>query len=196
MLIVTGHGKVHTNTTRTYQKHSRKQWQCNYHQCQLGHVTPGTALLISVCILMLPMVELTTEHVQLAITYHMNSINQWYAHQHHVNISHTPLVLPSLGNVLPSLSNVLPAIVLQNSVVSLNISSLSYTSSRSSIRHIPPNLDLSDLGRSVMGVVSALLLLLSGDIETNPGPLGEFLYYGFHFIITSLQGHSKLTCIY
>ena len=33
---------------------------------------------------------------------------------------------------------------------------------------------LSSLGRSTVGVVLALLLLLSGDIETNPGPVGEF----------------------
>ena len=26
-----------------------------------------------------------------------------------------------------------------------------------------------------MGVVVVLLLLLSGDVETNPGPVGEFL---------------------
>ena len=173
--MATGHRKVHTNTTRTYRKHSRKQSQRNYHlhQCQLGHVNPGTALLISVCILMLPMVQLSTEHVQLAITYQVNPFNQWYAHQHHLNISHTPLVLPG------SLGNVLPAIVLQNSVVSLNISCPSYyTSFHSSVPHTPSSLHfnlLSDLGRSVVGVVLALLMLLSGDIETNPGPLGEYL---------------------
>ena len=170
MLIASGHRKVQTNTMKVYQKHSRKHY--NYHQCQLLHVTPGNALLISVCILMLPMVQLSTEHVQLAITCHVNPINQWYTHQHHMNISHTPLVLPSL-------SDLLPAIVLQNDVVRLNISCPSYNSSCSSIHHIPPSLHLNlltSLGRSVVAVVLALLLLLSGDIETNPGPLGECLF--------------------
>ena len=161
MLIATGHRKVQTNTMKAYQKHSRKQY--NHHQCQLGRVTPGNALLISMCLLMLPMVKLSTKHVQLAITYHMIPINQ-----HHLNISHTPLVLPSL-------SNLLPAIVLQNSVVRLNICCPSYTSPPSSIfDSLHLNL-LSSLVRSVVAVVLALLLLLSGDIETNPGPVGECL---------------------
>ena len=167
MLIATGDRKVQTDTMKAYRKHTRKQY--NNHQCQLGRVTPGNALLISVCILMLPMVQLSAEHVQLATKYHVNPINQWYVHQHHLNISNTPLVLPSLGNVLP-------AIVLQNDVVRLNISCPSYTSSHSSIHHNPPSLHLNllhDLGRSVVAVVLTLLLLLSGDIETNPGPFGE-----------------------
>ena len=166
MLNATGHRKVQTDTMKAYRKHNRKQY--NYHQCQLGRVTPGNALLISVCLLMLPMVQLSAEK---ATTYHVNPINQCYVHGHRVNISHTPLVLPSLGNVLP-------AIVLQNSVVRLNISCPSCASSCSSIHHIPPSLHLnllSDLGRSAVGVVLALLLLLSGDIETNPGPVGECL---------------------
>ena len=33
----------------------------------------------------------------------------------------------------------------------------------------------SGLGRMVVLVVVILLLLMSGDIEMNPGPLGEFL---------------------
>ena len=121
---------------------------------------------------MLPMVQLSAEHVQLAITYQVTPINQWYVH---MNINYTPLVLPA------SHSNVLPAIVLQNSVVSLNIGCPSYNLSCSSIHHIPLSLQLnllSDLGRSVVtvAVVLALLMLLSGDIETNPGPLGEYLF--------------------
>ena len=167
MLIASGHRKVQTNTMKAYQKHSRKQY--NYHQCQLGRVTPGNALLISVCSLMLPIVQLLAEK---ATTYHVNPINQWYVHGHHLNIGHTLLVLPSLVNVLP-------AIVLQNSVVRLNISCPSYNSSCSSTHHIPPSLHLnllSNLGRRVVVVVVlALLLLLSGDIETNPGPVGECL---------------------
>ena len=152
---------------KAYRKHNRNQCLYSYHQCQLGHVTPGSAFLISMCILMLPMVQLSAEQ---ATKYHVQSpINQWYAHQHHhMNISHTPLVLPSL-------SNVLPAMVLLNSVVRLNISCPSYTPFHSSICHCLHLNLLSSLGRGVVAVVLALLLLLSGDIETNPGPLGEFL---------------------
>ena len=34
----------------------------------------------------------------------------------------------------------------------------------------------SGLGRMVVGVI-LLLLVLSGDVERNPGPVGEFLVY-------------------
>ena len=146
---------------KAYRKHSQKQW---YYRCQMGHVTPENALLVSMCILMLPMVQLSAEHVQLANKYHMNHTNQWYVNRHHMNVSHTSLVLPSL-------SNVLPAIALQNSVVRLNSSCSSYTSSHFIVCHIFPSLYLNLLGRIVVAV--ALLLLLSGDIETNPGPVGE-----------------------
>ena len=37
----------------------------------------------------------------------------------------------------------------------------------------------SGLGRMVVGVI-LLLLVLSGDIETNPGPVGEFLVYAVY----------------
>ena len=160
MLITTGHRKVQTDTTKAY----RKQRRFVYHNCELCHVTPGNALVIAVCILMLPIVRLTAEHAQLATTYGMTPTHQWHVH------SHTPLVLLSLGNVLP-------AIVLQNShIVRLDISA-SYTSSHFSICHTPFSLCLSllsGLGRN--GVMLALLLLLSGDIETNPGPVGECLF--------------------
>ena len=169
MPVSTGHWKVQTKKMKAYQK----QQQFMYHHCKLCHVTPGNALIIAVCILMLPMVELSTEHMQLATTYHMPPTDQWHVHQHHMNISHTPLVLPSLGNVLP-------AMVLQNSVVRLNISCLSYTSSHFSVCHAPSKSSLrlhlpSGLGRKVVAVVLVLMLLLSGDIETNPGPVGECL---------------------
>ena len=174
MLITTGHQKVQTDKMKAYQKHSRQQRQYNYRQCQLGHVTPGNALLISMCILMLPMVQLSAEHVQLANMYHINPTSRWYVHRHHMNVIHTPVVLLSLGNVLP-------AIALQNSVVKLNISCPSYTSSHFSVCHTPFSLYLNllfCLGRSVVAVL-ALLLLLSGDIETNPGPVGECLFLVF-----------------
>ena len=143
-----------------------------YHPCQPGRVAPGLGLLVSVCILMLPMLVLVDEHVQLTTMYHMNPINQWSVIPHHMTFNHTPLILPSL-------SNVLPAMALQSRVVRSNIGCASYSSSHSGVRHVPPilHLDLpSGLGRRVAGVVLVLLLLLlSGDIETNPGPVGEFL---------------------
>ena len=101
------------------------------------------------------MLELATEHVQLTTTCRMNPVDQGP-----VSRSHTPLVLPSLNNVLP-------AVVLQN------IKCLSYISS---VRHVslsPAPTAPTGLGRRVVGVVVLLLLLMSGDIETNPGPVGE-----------------------
>ena len=155
MPITTGQRKLQTDTMKAYPR----QRQHVYHHCELRHVTSGNALLISVCILMLPMVQLSAEHAQLATKYHVDPINQWQVDPHHMNISHTPLVLSSL-------SNLLPAMILQNSVVR------SYSLSASS--HVCYILNLSSgLGRKVVGVVLVLLLLLSGDIETNPGPVGE-----------------------
>ena len=175
MLISTENQKVRTDAIKAYRKHSRKQQQYNYHQCQLGHVTPGNALLISVCILMLPMVQLSAKHAQLATIYHVNPTNQWCLPTSHEHQPHTLVLL--------SLSNVLPAIVLQNSVVRLNISCPSYTSSHFSVCHTPSSLHLHRLGRSAVVVVLALLLLLSGDIETNPGPVGECLFLVFTTVI-------------
>ena len=105
---------------------------------------------------MLPMLELATEHVQLATMYYMEHIDPG-----HMSFSHTPLALPSLRDVLP-------AMVLQKGVARSN----SITSSHSS--HVSLSLTVpSGLGRRVVGVVVLLLLLMSGDIETNPGPLGK-----------------------
>ena len=68
-----------------------------------------------------------------------------------------------------------PALVLQNNRgVQVNIRS---SSSHSRVRRVSPSPGLgvpSGLGRMVVGVI-LLLLVLSGDIETNPGPVGEFL---------------------
>ena len=162
MPVSTGHRKVQTDT-----KAYLKLRQFVYHHCELCHVTPGNALVIVVCILMLPMVQLTAEHAQLATTYHMTPTDQWHVHQHHITFGHAPLVLSSL-------SKVLPAMVLQNSVVRLSISFPLNTSS--SVHHTPFSLHLhllSGLWKRVVAVVFSLLLLLSGDIETNPGPVGE-----------------------
>ena len=156
-----------SNKMKAYQKHSRRQWQhvyCHY-KC---HVTPGNTFLISICILILPMVQLSAEHVHLATTYHVNPVNQWYVHRHHITLNQAPLVLPSLISLL------LPAMVLQNCVARLNISFPSYiTSSYFSVWHIPLRLHPN----GVVDLVLDLLLLLSGDIETNPGPVGQFSMY-------------------
>ena len=115
------------------------------------------------------MLGLVDEHVQLTTTCH---ISQCYIHSRHMTFRQAPLVL-----ILPSLDNVLPAVALQNRVVWSNVGCPSYTSSQSDVRHHSLILHLilpSGLGRRVVDVVLILLLLLSGDIETNPGPVGEF----------------------
>ena len=114
------------------------------------------------------MLGIVDEHVQLATVYHMNTVS---VHPCHMLFSPAPLFLPSL-------SNVLPAMILQSRVVRLHNRCASYTSSHSGYCRVPSILPLnrpSDLGRRMVGVVFVLLLLLSGDIEMNPGPVGEFL---------------------
>ena len=168
MPFSTGNQKVQTNLMKPY----RRPRQYIFHHCQLGHVSPGLSLLVSVCILMLPMLGLVDEHVQLTTTSHISPIYQCYDHPSHMTLSHTPLLLPSLNNVLP-------AVALQNRVARSIIRCPSGTSSQSGVRHHSPILHLNlptGLGRRMVGVVLVLLLLLSGDIETNPGPVGEFLF--------------------
>ena len=119
------------------------------------------------------MLVLVDEHVQLTIMNHMNPINQWSGHPccDHMVSCHTSLALPPLNNVIP-------AMALQSTVVRSNIGCASYSSFHSGVRHVPPILHLnlpSGLGRRLVGMVLVLLLLLSGDIETNPGPVCEFL---------------------
>ena len=147
---------------RTFQtnamKAHRKQWQYNFRHCQPCRVNHAQAVILAVCLLMLPMLELATEHVHLATTCRMNRINQG-----HLSRSHTPLVLPSLNNVLP-------AMVLQN------IKRLSYISSVHHISLSPAPTAPTCLERRVAGVLVLLLILISGDIEMNPGPIGEWLF--------------------
>ena len=149
------HGKLPSNAMKAYQK----QRQYIYRHCQLGHVTPSYALIVGVCVLMLPMLELATEHAQ--------PVNHLYhVHACHMTISHKPLVLPSLNNVLPS-------IAFENRIAWSNIS---YQSTHSRVCHVtlsPVSTVPTGLARRVVGVVVLLLLLMSGDIETNPGPVGE-----------------------
>ena len=159
----TGHLKVQNNAMKAY----RKQRQYIYRHCQLCHVTPSYALIVGVCILMLPMLELATEHVQLTTTCHINHVPP-----PRMNFSHTPLELPSLNNVLP-------AMVLQNQLAWSNIKCSSCTSPHSRVCHVALSSGStipSGLGRRVVGVVVLLLLLMSGDIETNPGPVGECIF--------------------
>ena len=154
------HKKVQTSTTSVCRM---QQHQYVYHHCQLGHVIPGHGIFVAVCIFMLPMLEVAAEHKQLTTTHHTGPAGG------HVTFSHVPLVLPSF-------SNLLPAMVLQNGVVRPNMC-LSHSFSHSSIRHISFGLGLnvpSSLRKVVMMVF--LLLLLSGDIETNPGPDGEYIH--------------------
>ena len=142
------------NNRNNAMKAYRKQRQYIYRHCQLCHVTTSYALIVAVCILMLPMLELATEHVQLATTRHMNL---HHVHPTRMTFSHTHL-----------LNNVLPAMVLQNRVTWSNIIC---PPSHSRICHV--SLNLAGLGRRVVGVVVLLLLLMSGDIEMNPGPLSK-----------------------
>ena len=158
MTSSTGHHKVQNNAMKAY----RKQRQYIYRPCQLCHVTTSYALIVGVCILMLPILELATEYVHLATTSHINHVRPPC-----MNFSHTPLELPSLN------LSVLPAMVLQNQLAWSNIAYPSYTSSYSKLHHVSLSLAPTGLGRQVVGVVLLLLLLMSGDIETNPGPVGE-----------------------
>lgn len=119
------------------------------------------------CILMLPMVMVAVEHKQLATTYHMNPVDRCS----HMTFSNTPMALPSLNNVIP-------AMVLLNRRMRLNIGCLLCFLPHSSIPLVSPSLGLRvyySLESRVVGIVVIILLLLSGDIEVNPGPLGECL---------------------
>ena len=136
----------------------RKQRQYTYRHCQLCHVTPSYALILGVCVLMLPMLELASEHVQPTTVYCTNHV-----HPCHMTFSHTHL--------LPFPNNVLPAMVLQNRVAWSIIKCLSH--SRVCHVSLSPAPTVPTGVKRVVGVVMLLLLLMSGDIETNPGPVGE-----------------------
>ena len=137
-------------------------------QCQLCHVTAGHAFLLAVCITMVPMLVVTAEHAHLAATGHMD---QQCIYPCHTTFEHVSLMLPSLDNILP-------AMALQNEIVKSNIWCLSRSSSHASVRRVSfsPGFSVpSGLGRMVVGAVVVLLLLMSGDIEMNPGPVGEYI---------------------
>ena len=120
---------------------------------------------------MLPMLVVAAEHATLASADHMNPINQWCIHLHPTTFKHAPLMLPSLNNILPAMG-------LQNDIVRSNIWYLSRSSSHAGVRRVysSPGFSVSpSLGRMVVGAVVVLLLLMSGDIEINPGPVGEYI---------------------
>ena len=142
---------------RNFQTKAVKAYR-QYIYCHC-HVTPSCAVVVGVCILMLPMLELAIEHVQLIATCHMNL---HHVHARRNTFSHTHL--------LPFPNNVLPAMVLQNREAWSNIKC---PSSHSIVCHVSLSPAFTGLGRRVVWVVIILLLLMSGDIEMNPGPLGE-----------------------
>lgn len=152
--------------SETMIAYSRKRYIYQH----LNHVTPGYALLGSACISMLPLLKLAAVQVQITGPYHTSFINsgQRDIHSCQVASSSVPLVLPPLNNLLPPM-------VLQNRVWWLNIGHpLSFFSGAP---HVPPRqcLSLPSCLQRVAEVALLLLLLLSGDIETNPGPVGECL---------------------
>ena len=77
----------------------QNQRQYIYRHCQLCRVTPSYAVIVGVCILMLPMLELATEHLQLKTMYYIT--DHWHVHAGHVTFSNPgPHLLPSLNNGL------------------------------------------------------------------------------------------------
>jgi len=167
--------------TESYWKASLRPVTCRVYQ--LCRVDPSCVLPLAVCILMLPMLAVAAEHVQLTTTYHVNPVNQCG----HITFHHPPLLLPSLTNVLP-------ATVLQNRGVSLNIGYSSHSLSQFGIQHVFSSLDLrvySSKGRRVV----VLLLLLSGDIELNPGPVGKCLDWNTYIRLFVLFYSSSYNCM-
>ena len=154
----------------TDRKSRKSYWKVSlmphtYQTYQISHVAPGHAIPLTVCILLLPMLVVATEHVQLATTYHSSPKVQGV----YMTFRYAPMVLPSLTNLLP-------AMVLQNRVVRLNSGYTSCSSLHSTVWCTSPSWCLKvhcSLGRRVVGEMVILALLLSGDIEMNPGPVVE-----------------------
>ena len=111
---------------------------------------------------MLPMLVVLNEHVQIIISDPTFQCD-------HMTLNPAPLVLPSLDNVLP-------AMALQNRVARLNTGYALCLSFHSIVQCASSSKGCKVYSRrtlGVVGVVVALLLVLSGDIEVNPGPLGK-----------------------
>ena len=152
------HGFIGEGSSQHVNERVRQPHHIHYHI----HTVPGHALLVTVCIFMLPL---------LVLSVLLNTTRT--PHQPRRNsspLSHCHWTPPMM---LPHLDTVLPALVLQNNrAVQLNIRS---SSSHSRVRRVSPSPGLSvpsGLGRMVVGMI-LLLLVLSGDVETNPGPVGE-----------------------
>ena len=125
---------------------------------------PSYATPLAVFILMLPMLVAVNEHVQLTMSDPTHQCG-------HMTLNPAPLVLPSLNNVLP-------AMALQNRIARLNTGYVSCLLFHSTVQCDSSSIGLRVYSRRVLrvvGVVVALLLLLSGDIELNPGPIGKCL---------------------
>ena len=154
----------------------QKQQEYIYCHCQpVWHVAPSQDMCST---LVLPILGLAGKHEQKITMYHMNHINQWHVHPPHMTFSHTHL-LPVFNNVS-------------------NTRCSSCTSSHSGVHRASLSLGLnlpSGLERKVVEILLALLLLISGDIETNPGPVSEFslvLCKTVHH--TDVMSHSPCTC--
>ena len=161
--------QMQINKDRTWKKYRRASLRPHIQHHQLSHVTLNYSLPLAVCVLMLPMLVVAVEHMQLATTYRMNPLDRC----NHMTFIWTPLVLPTPNNVLP-------AMVLQSRGVRLNtgyascFSSYTYTNVQSVSLTLSLRMFFS-VARTVVAVVVILRLLLSGDVELNPGPLGEYL---------------------
>ena len=154
--------QVQIKSWKSYQKASLRPHTCHFYQ--LSRVVPSYAIALAACILMLPMLVVVNKHVQIIMsdpTYQCG----------HMTLNPGPLVLPSLDNILP-------AMALQNRVARLNTRYASCLSFHSTVQCASSSTSVRIYSRwvlRVVGVVVALLLLLSGDIELNPGPLGKCL---------------------
>ena len=155
------------NKDRTWKTlYRRASPRPHIHHHQLSHVTLNYSLPLVVCVLMLPMLVVAVEHMPLATTYRMNPLDRCSL----MTFIWTPLVLPTPNNLLP-------AMVLQNRGVRLNtgyascFSSYTYTN----VPSVSLTLSLRVFFSVARTVVVILRLLLSGDVELNPGPLGEYL---------------------
>ena len=146
---------------------SQRQQQYSYHHCQLG-VTLGHLLPVSVY-----MLGFSAEYMQLSTTYHIKFISQWYmyVHPHYMTFRFAALLQP--------VNNVQPTMVIQSRVLWSNIKGFSYTLSHFNTS-VTVSLQLNfsfSLGSRMARLVLFLLLLLSGDVELNPGPFGEYFLY-------------------
>ena len=167
MPISAGYRKVQNNAVKACRKHRQ---HTVYRHCQLCHVTPTCALIVGVCILMLPMLELANERVQLATMYDRNHIN----HVHAPDLRAHPISQQCATSHGP------PE---QSSVVKYQMSvplqcPLCYAQPSS---HYGYGSEEEDGG----GGGASTTILMSGDVEMNPGPVGGWtllMYFEFRAV--------------